>query len=89
MTREEAIRRTNEYPVTMRHGRVYLSSALIAALVGAVMSIAFAKFQAEDHEKRLKHLEDTSANSEDVKYVRGRIDYAIDQIIRLQELVRK
>lgn len=89
MTREDALKRTNEFPVSVRHGRVYLSTALIAALIGAISAFTFAKFQGEDHEKRLKHLEDNTASADDVRYVRGRIDYAIDKIMQLQEMVRK
>lgn len=89
MTREDALRRTNEHPVAVRHGRVYLSTTILAILVSAIAQLAFAKFQGEDHEKRIKHLEDNTASADDVKYVRGRIDYAIDKIIQLQEMVRK
>ena len=88
MTPADALRVVNDEPVVIKHGRLYWSAGVIAALVAGGSSFMVTRATVDQHDKRIAKLEDATGNlatKADVNALSERIDRAIEAMYYREE----
>ncbi len=87
MSRERALEVTNESPVVVKHGRVYVSAGIIALIASAVASAIITRDQVQElkiRQTKVEILQADAATKEDVRALSERIDRALELMVKRQ-----
>lgn len=82
------MRETDDFPVVVKKGRLYLSLSVLLALAGALSSILFTRAQVNAQETRVTRVEqrlENIATKEDVDKLGDRVDAVYNVLIEKQE----